>query len=386
MREKYYRVAKTIARWKVDTAFENWLGSMADKSEFWKCLYVLYYKVFDAKYFKHGIPFLLKEIERQRSNTVNIGADYLKRDMIYSLHRFGASFEEYFVFQFYNLNAEGRSKFNTLKMQYGYCELVNGAEVRDKFEDKGTCYELFKKYYKRDVITYLTEADKEQLDHFVEKHPKFICKPLNGHSGQGIKIHDVNNKEEFEEFRTTIRGGFVVEELIQQAAPMSDLHEDSINTLRIVTFRNKEKIDIIGAALRMGTGNAFVDNAGAGGIYASVNTEEGIVDSIAIDNRGNQYFKHPDTKVIFPGFIIPDWKDAIKMIQEMAMVIPEATMISWDLAYSIRGWCMVEGNDVGEAYLYQAPRKQGLKERIIKAIDEYVTERRSSTRNRNVSC
>ena len=144
MKEKYYRVAKTITRWKLDNPFENWLGSLADKSEFWKNVYVYYYRLFDSKYYKNGMPYLLKEIERQRpNNRVLGGANYLKRDMIYSLHRFGASFEEYFVFQFYNINADGRSKFNTLKMQYGYCEQVNGEDVREKFEDKGKCYKLF---------------------------------------------------------------------------------------------------------------------------------------------------------------------------------------------------------------------------------------------------
>ena len=294
--------------------------------------------------------------------------------MIYSLHRFGASFEEYFVFQFYNLNAEGRSRFNTLKMQYGYCEQVNGKNVREKFEDKGKCYELFKGYYKRDVFTYLTEADSIQLNHFVEKHPKFICKPLSGHSGQGIKIYDIKTEDEIAHVKSTVQGGFVVEELIEQAHTMSDLHPESINTLRIFTFTIKNKVEILGAAIRMGTGKSFVDNAGAGGIYVGVDINEGVVNTIARDNLGNKYLKHPDTGVIFPGFKVPDWEDAKQMIRDMALVIPDATMISWDLAYSVKGWCMVEGNDVGEAYLYQAQTQTGAKQRIISKIDEYVIE------------
>jgi len=42
-------------------------------------------------------------------------------------------------------------------------------------------------------------------------------------------------------------------------------------------------------------------------------------------------------------------------------LIPSATMIEWDFAYSDRGWCMVEGNDVSEGYLYQAPCQIGMK-------------------------
>lgn len=65
MKEKYYRVAKSITRWKLDNPFENWLGHLADKNELWKRLYVLYYRLFDADYYKNGMPYLDKEISKQ---------------------------------------------------------------------------------------------------------------------------------------------------------------------------------------------------------------------------------------------------------------------------------------------------------------------------------
>lgn len=68
MREKYYVVAKSITRWKLDNWFENWLGYRADKSEFWKRLYVLYYRLFDSTYYKNGLPYVQKEIEKQYPN------------------------------------------------------------------------------------------------------------------------------------------------------------------------------------------------------------------------------------------------------------------------------------------------------------------------------
>lgn len=45
---------------------------------------------------------------------------------------------------------------------------------------------------------------------------------------------------------------------------MSVLHPESINTLRLATFRVKDDVVIYGAAVRMGTGSAIVDNAGSG--------------------------------------------------------------------------------------------------------------------------
>lgn len=77
MKEKYYRVAKTISRWKIDTPFENWLGGLADKSEFWKRVYVLYYRLFDHEYYIKGMPYLLKEIERQKPNCTVLGGGKL---------------------------------------------------------------------------------------------------------------------------------------------------------------------------------------------------------------------------------------------------------------------------------------------------------------------
>ena len=72
MKEKYYVVAKTITKWKLDNPFENWLGYKADKSEFWKRIYVLYYKLFDSVYYKNGLPYIHKEIEKQSLNLSNI--------------------------------------------------------------------------------------------------------------------------------------------------------------------------------------------------------------------------------------------------------------------------------------------------------------------------
>ena len=221
--------------------------------------------------------------------------------MIYSLHRFGASFEEYFIFKFYDLNADGRRKFNTLKMQYGYCELVNDSNIRNLFEDKGKCYELFKPYYKRDLLVVTSKEDKQDLIRFIELHPSFIYKPLNGHSGMGITIYrecDSKNTAEIEKIMEQGDGKFVVEELIIQAPEMAVLHKESINTIRIATFTINGKVDILGTALRVGTGKANVDNAGAGGLYAGVDPDEGIVNSVARDNKGYICLRHPDSQVL----------------------------------------------------------------------------------------
>ena len=294
--------------------------------------------------------------------------------MIYSLHRFGASFEEYFIYKFYNLNALGRSKFNTLKMQYGYCELVNGNNVRSLFEDKGACYNLFKDFYKRDFLKVNNADDIPQLKDFITKHPSFIFKPVFGHSGMGVKIYRKLTPDDHSiaELMKQGENQFVVEELIEQVGNMAKMHPESINTIRIATFTANGKVNVLGSALRMGTGKSNVDNAGAGGIYAGVDAKEGVVISIARDNVGNTFLRHPDSQIVIPGFVIPEWDKLLTVTSQMARTVTDATVIAWDLAYSSKGWVMVEGNDVGEQYLLQAPLQKGVKFQLQKHIDAFM--------------
>lgn len=375
MKEKYFTVADSISRWKIDTPFENWLGHKADNSNIWKRLYVLYYRIFDGKYYKKGLELAKKEVERQKRNaSLPEWGGYLYVDMIYSQHRFGATFEDYFIYNFYNLNAFGRSKFNTLKLQYGYCQLVNAEHIRELFEDKGACYEKFREFYRRDLCVVKQESDMDGFRNFVRRHPSFIYKPINGHSGTGIKIYkDVSeDKETLLGIMHAGDGQFVAEELIEQAEGMKVLHAESINTIRILTFTVNGDVNVMGAAIRMGVGKANVDNAGAGGIYAGVDAGEGIVNSLARNNEGDRYLRHPDTSVVIPGFVVPQWKEALELVCRMALTEKGATAIAWDLAYSTKGWLMVEGNDVGDPYLLQAPLQKGIKQEIINNIDNYL--------------
>ena len=361
MKEKYYVVAKTITNWKLDNAIENWLGYKADKSEFWKRIYVLYYKLFDAAYYKNGLPYIKKEIEKRLPELSNhnvggkrLSSKWLERDIVYSLHRFGVNFTEYFVHKYYTLNALGRNQINNLRLQYGYCELVNDISVRELFDNKGVTYEKFKAFYKRELISVNSIDDFNLFEAFLGRHGSFIYKPLKGVCGKGIKIYrdiDDNHKALFDDLLKY--GSFVIEELIEQETSMANLHPESINTLRLATFRIKENVVVYGAAVRMGTGKSVVDNAGSGGIYCHVNCEHGFIDTNASDYLGNTYVYHPDTGVRFIGFDIPQWDAAKQLVKEMATIVDGATVISWDLAYSKKGWCMVEANDVGGQNLIQ---------------------------------
>lgn len=382
MKEKYYIVAKTISRWKIDNSFENWLGYKADNSEFWKRIYLLYYKIFDFKYYKGGLKLVQKHIKEQLPNIdkrvhgcTQITEEWLTRDMIYSLHRFGTSFEDYFILKFYEKNTIGREQFVNLKIQYGYCELVNGPKTRDIFDDKGECYKHLKEFYKRDAVSIYEESQKDELESFLNKHKSFIYKPYRCHSGHGIEIYrDYRGNANSFFIEQNKYGPFVLEELIIQGEELAAMHRESINTLRLSTFVLKDDVEVYGACLRMGVGTAVVDNAGSGGIYALVDLENGILTSIGRNHKNLYFTIHPDSKIIIPGYQLPHWDQAIDLVKKAALAVKDATVISWDLAYSINGWVIVEGNDVGDPRLIQAPYQVGFKNRLVDLIDRFMSE------------
>lgn len=304
--------------------------------------------------------------------------EYLRRDMIYSLHRYGVNFFEYFVYKFYNKSSIGRERINNLRIQYGYCELVNSPTIRELFDNKVKTFELLRPYYKRDLISVSSSDDCALFSSFLLKHKSFIYKPLRGVHGLGIKIYRDFNLDEKKFIEEALKNGpFVVEELIEQAPEMARLHPGSINTIRISTFKLNNEATIYGTAMRMGTGNAYVDNAGSGGIFCRINPSYGFVETNAIDYKGNEYIFHPDSNIRLIGFDVPKWNELVALVKEVAVAVDGATVISWDFALSTKGWVLLEANDVGGPDLIQN-YEQGNKNVLHELLDKYFEYKNQS--------
>ena len=167
------------------------------------------------------------------------------------------------------------------------------------------------------------------------------------------------------------KGAFIVEELIEQGEEVAVMHPQSVNSLRVVTFVLNEKVNIIGVTWRIGVGGAVMDNAGSGGIYASIDFENGFVQTDAINYRGDHFNVHPDTQVQIIGYKLPQWKDALALIEEMATTVKGTTLISWDIAYSTKGWLMVEANDNGDWSIIQSNKRIGKKNELFYYMDKF---------------
>lgn len=300
--------------------------------------------------------------------------DKIVKDMLTKAREYRFGFDEYFMYHFYNMPFAERRSYVSDRERIMYCERMNNMKNMIIFDDKAKTYEVYGKYYKRDLIEIFEsgEAEEKKFASFVSKHPKFIIKPFDGACGIGIKIINVKVEEARERLKELLKEyprGFVAEELIVQTGILHDIHPESVNTLRIPTIKYEDRTEIIHPILRCGRGSAVVDNGGAGGICCAIDVETGIVKSAA-DEKGNYYTVHPDTAIPLVGLTIPKWDEAKNLVKELANVLPDNHYTGWDLALTEEGWVLQEANDRGTFILFQITERHGFREEIERIVHE----------------
>ena len=265
-------------------------------------------------------------------------------DMIHCALVYGSGYMDYFEFEFYLLNKSERATYITSNVNNNIIKKYNDPKYNYIFDDKAVFNDTFKSFLKRDYIN-LEHLMYDDFVKFVKNKKKIVVKPLNECGGKGVQIISIDKKSDLEKiFNSLIRNKqFLVEDYINQCKQMSSLYNESVNTLRILTFYKNKKVYILKSILKIGNGGA-VDNFSSGGMYTFVD-ENGKVYVPAIDEEGNIFEVHPVSKKKIVGFEIPKYKEVIDFVKELGLVVPKVRYVGWDIAITDNGPVVVEGNN-----------------------------------------
>ena len=74
-----------------------------------------------------------------------------------------------------------------------------------------------------------------------------------------------------------IKGRYLAEEFVESHESLAVFHPSSLNTLRVITFRNEDRFEVFGCGLRVGNNGLHVDNAHGGGIFCEIDPKTGII-------------------------------------------------------------------------------------------------------------
>ena len=207
-----------------------------------------------------------------------------------------------------------------------------------------------------------------------------IMKPHDQSCGEGIfKVVRQEGSQVKELYEKCVVDKILVEECIRNCDDLRAFHSASLNTLRVVTVAYGGKAQLVAAVIRMGQGGSIIDNAMAGGLYANVDIESGIINSdgikSGINSEGYSVAVHPDSNIPIKGFQIPHWKELVEFVLSAACQ-SKIMLVGWDVAITDKGgFEFVEANTRPDPVLIQAPLQKGVRTRLLQALSDVTGKR-----------
>lgn len=302
---------------------------------------------------------------------------------IYDYWVYGNTLEEEFFFGFRNMSHSEKETYVTAHRMIQFVDYLNPKEERFLLDDKYALFSFIPKSFQRDMIKLSTEKDKNKFFDFIEQHEEFVIKPVDIGCGKGVRkakkpISKANMEKMFyllleegkrNQYAQYSRGdsGIILEELIEQAEEMSVVHPESVNVVRMNAFRIGEDIVIFHPWVKFGSDGKFVAAATTNGCCALIDMETGQLSSLGYDERCNQFEAHPNSGVMIKGFQIPEWKELYKFTVSLSKQIKSLNYIGWDMAYSTKGWCVVEANSKA-GFAWQRMLHRGVRPELERLI------------------
>ena len=223
-------------------------------------------------------------------------------------------------------------------------------------------------YYTRNgKLFYNFGGDGDGIDAILSKDMDAFAKPFGGQMGDGafaLKVKDsavyVDGQLEphiehlLETFKNT---NYVIQERVIQHPQMNKLCSTAVNTIRLLTLiKPDEEIIAYRAGLRIGREGSCVDNCAKGGIFVGIDMNTGrlMKNGIIKPPYGNMVFQHPDNGIVFEGFEIPYFHEAVAMAKELHAKLYRVHSVGWDIAITQDGPVFIEGNSRWEVSGTQA--------------------------------
>lgn len=223
-------------------------------------------------------------------------------------------------------------------------------------------------YYTRNGKLFYDECNRgEDISSILNNDIDAFAKQFDGQLGDGAFSLRIQNSKVFvnneivpsaetllETFTAT---NYIIQERIKQHPELNKLCSTAVNTIRLITLITpNEEVIAVRAGLRIGREGSCVDNCAKGGIFVGIdlNTGKLMKKGIIKPPHGKLVYRHPDNDIVFEGFEIPFFKEAVEMSKELHSKLYRVHSIGWDIAITQEGPVFIEGNSMWEVSGTQA--------------------------------
>ncbi len=161
----------------------------------------------------------------------------------------------------------------------------------------------------------------------------FIIKPsIDSGAGRLIQFYDskIDSPEKIPTLFEALKNNFIVQEIVKQHPVLEALHPGSLNTIRVLSFFFEEEVHILSVIVRMGTGDAKVDNVTAGGMQCGV-YPDGRCYELACTKKRDWVDKAPGGAV-FAETRLSAYEKIIDCVKREHLRFPHFRLIGWDFS------------------------------------------------------
>lgn len=292
-------------------------------------------------------------------------------DTAWCVFRYGMALSDYLNYELYKRTTAQRREYVSTRTENKFYEQVSPSAFKKRFTIKQNFMREFRDYTRRDCVVP-GEDSFERVCAFMDANPQFMAKPYDGLGGQGVEkvtTADISDRKAY--YEQCVAGRIFLEQLVRQHPDMNVLCPTSVNTMRIMTFNDHGKSEILWMGLRVGNGVNAVDNFHAQGMGVAIDMKTGKLQGNAIDKDGNVFQVHPTTGVAFDDFQIPDFQEAVELVLKGALESDKILVIGWDVALSENGPVVIEANRRPGFDLVQVLDQRGRMD-IIRSVTERV--------------
>lgn len=190
-------------------------------------------------------------------------------------------------------------------------------------------------YYNGDRDELITREEAKAL---ILKEEHLIIKPsLDSYGGHGIVFYDRDDRAfDVDRVLDGFPNGFVAQRLLKQHPDLARINPESVNSIRVISFRFRGEVHILSALLRMGAAGARVDNTTAGGCACPIKPDGWLVEK-AVNRRSEWTDRHESSGILYKDIRVPNFEGVVEAAKRIHGLMPLYNIIGWDFSVDESG-------------------------------------------------
>ena len=247
---------------------------------------------------------------------------FLFLDIVWCYIRYGITYNEYRIFEFYNLEGPKRKTYISRRKYKKIRKKLVSEEIINVVEDKDLFIRRFNNYITEDIHNINNLSFKE-FEEFALKNNNLLARGTNSRFINSYKQYDVSKFRSpafvLEEIKH--KKEFLVEKDFKQYKDLNDIADLAIiNVVSVVTNKN---IDLVTSSLKFRDGNKIISG--------NINVRKNMIVGNFKDEKGHNY------KENFDGFVIPHYDKIKEICALVARELEEIRQIEWSFVIGSRG-------------------------------------------------